>query len=119
MSLNPLTLINEVIEEHGSSTIQGKHLAMLRDEIAILQGKATEFATQAEKLEAENQQLRSQLQRLKPTMGGDKCPYCNRNTGKLEEIKPDPTPEFAMLGVKHGFYKCSNPDCCKTYDKEM
>jgi len=119
MSLNPLTLINQVIEEHGSSTIQAKHLAMLKDEITILQRKATELATQVEKLETENRQLRSQLQQLKPSIPGDKCPYCNRNTGKLEEIRPDPEPGFAMLGVKHGFYKCANPECGKSYDKEM
>ena len=120
MRLNPLTLINQIIEEHGSSTIQAKHLAMLKDEITILQRKTTELSAQVEKLQTENQQLRAQLQQRQPTATpGDKCPYCNRHTGKLEEITPDPEPGFAMLGVKHGFYKCANPECGKSYDKEM
>ena len=119
MSLNPLTLINQVIEEHGSSTIQAKHLAMLKDEITILQRKATELAAKVEQLETENGQLRAQLQQLKPTIPGDKCPYCNRNTGKLEEMKPHSEPMFAMLGKKIGYYKCSNPDCGKSYDKQL
>jgi DNA repair exonuclease SbcCD ATPase subunit len=127
MSLNPITLVERLIEEHGSSSIQGKHLAMLKDEIAILQRKTTDLSTKVEQLESENRELLSQLQqraaeiqRLQPsTPPGDKCPYCNRTTGVLEEIKPHPEEMFAMLGVKHGFYKCSNPQCAKSYDKEM
>jgi uncharacterized protein with PIN domain len=120
MSLNPLTLINQVIEEHGSSTIQAKHLAMLKDEITILQRKATELAAKVEELETENGQLRAKLKEQQPApTPGDKCPYCNRHTGKLEEIKPHPEHMFAILGVKNGFYKCANPDCGKSYDKKM
>jgi hypothetical protein len=66
MSLNPLTLINQLIEEHGSSTIQAKHLAMLKDQITILQRQAAEATVKAEKLETENQHLRKQLEKLNP-----------------------------------------------------
>ena len=118
MSLNPLTLINQVIEEHGSSTIQAKHLAMLKDEITILQRKATELSTQVEKLESENRELKAQLQKHKPTATpGEKCPYCNRHTGSLDSIKPDPV--FGRMGAKIRYYKCSNPDCGKEWDKHV
>jgi uncharacterized protein with PIN domain len=118
MSLNPLTLINQVIEEHGSSTIQAKHLAMLKDEITILQRKATELAAKVEQLETENRQLNAQLQKLKPApTSGDKCPYCNRHAGKLTEIKADPV--FGDFGAKIHYYKCANPECEKTYDKHV
>ena len=123
MSLNPLTLINQVIEEHGSSTIQAKHLAMLKDEITILQRKATELAAKVEQLEADNKKLTAQLQqraaeihRLTPAAPpGDECPFCQLKTGKLQEIKPHPERMFAMLGVRHGTYQCGNPECAKTY----
>ena len=118
MSLNPLTLINQIIEEHGSSTIQAKHLAMLKDEITILQRKTTELSAQVEKLQTENQQLRAQLQQRQPTATpGDKCPYCNRHTGKLVEIKPDPI--FGRMGTKIHYYKCANPECDKAYDRQV
>ena len=55
--MNPLDLIEKLITEHGSSAIQSKHLAMLKDEIAILLRKLDE-------LSRENANLKAQLSPL-------------------------------------------------------
>jgi hypothetical protein len=36
MNLNPLSLIEDLINEHGSSVMQGKQLALLKEQITIL-----------------------------------------------------------------------------------
>jgi hypothetical protein len=111
--MNPLSLIERLIEEHGSSAIQGKHLAMLKDEIAILLRKN-------EELSRENLDLKSTLGRLdqkKPI--GDQCPYCNERTGKLAEIKPHPQSLLNQTGTKIGHYQCGNLDCGKSYEKQI
>ena len=111
--MNPLDLIEKLITEHGSAAIQGKHLAMLKDEIAILLRKLDESSR-------ENADLKAQLSRLqqkKPE--GDQCPYCNERTGQLVEMKPHPEDMLAMLGLKIGYYRCSNPQCEKSYDKQL
>ena len=106
--------LNEVLRER---------LALAEDKFVILDKEFSGMKLENENLKAQNRELRSelqkraaQLQNLDPP--GDKCPYCNRQTGKLEEIKPQPPP-WNRLGLKNGFYKCRNPVCGKSYDKEM
>ncbi len=111
--MNPLDLIDKLITEHGSSAIQSKHLAMLKDEIAILLRKLDESSR-------ENSNLKAQLSRLqqkKPE--GDYCPYCNNRTGKLSEIKRHPQSLLDQTGTKIGLYQCGNPECGKTYEKQI
>ena len=111
--MNPLDLIEKLITEHGSAAIQGKHLAMLKDEIAILLRKLDESSR-------ENADLKAQLSRFqqkKPE--GDQCPYCKNRTGKLSEIKPHSQSLLDQIGTKIGLYQCSNPECGKTYEKQI
>lgn len=49
---------------------------------------------------------------------GDVCPFCRRATGEIVAIKPCPVPGYDELGFKQAYYKCSNPDCGKTYDRQ-
>lgn len=120
MNLNPFALLERLIEEHGSSSIQGKHLAMLKDEVGILQRKDVELTAKVQRLETENNQLREQLQQLAPTNPpGDKCPFCNLPSGGLKELKRHPQPPFAHMGFKIGYYECSNPQCGKTYERQV
>jgi hypothetical protein len=111
--MNPLDLIDKLITEHGSSAIQAKHLAMLKDEIAILLRKLDESSR-------ENLDLKAKLAdfaQKKPE--GDQCPYCNQRTGKLVEMKPHPEHLLALTGLKIGYYQCSDPQCAKSYDKQF
>jgi hypothetical protein len=56
-SLNPFKAIEELITEHGSAAIQGKHIAFLRDQIV-------ELKAQFLKLEQENAVLLSRVSDL-------------------------------------------------------
>jgi hypothetical protein len=47
----------------------------------------------------------------------DICPFCRRPTGQLQNMKP--IPGLELHGLKTGYYKCSNPDCGKSYDKQV
>lgn len=73
MSLNPFTLINQLIEEHGSAGIMGKHLAFLKEQLSVLKEegalasrKTTLLETENARLGAENKDLREQIQNLHP-----------------------------------------------------
>lgn len=111
--MNPLALIEKLIEEHGSSTIQTKHLSLLREEIAILQRKNAE-------LQSENTALKEQVANAAPVdEPGDKCPYCRKFTGKLDKLEPHSEHLLQVMGIKVGHYTCQNKDCGKTYDKQI
>ena len=74
MSLNPFTLINQVIEEHGSAGIMGKHLAFLKEQLSVLKEESATAGLKTAMLEsdnarlgAENKDLREQIQKLQPS----------------------------------------------------
>ena len=77
MSLNPLVLINQVIEEHGSAGIMGKHLAFLKDQLSALKEqlsadslKTSALEAENSRLGAENENLRQQIYKLTPRASG-------------------------------------------------
>ena len=66
--------IERLIEEHGSAAIQGKHIAFLREQLAVLKEKSLEsdrenstLKARVKELEAENADLRKKLEHAKPT----------------------------------------------------
>jgi septal ring factor EnvC (AmiA/AmiB activator) len=73
--------LERLIEEHGSSTIQGKHIAFLREQLSVLKERFVEAQRANEQLEsklqaceskrkelqAENSNLKQEIKRLKDT----------------------------------------------------
>ena len=55
------TPIEKLIEEHGSSTIQGKHIAFLKDQIAAVKEQFAIAQRRIAELEGENNNLRKKL----------------------------------------------------------
>lgn len=64
-SLNPIKAIEELIVEHGSAVVQGKHIALLREQLTILK---EQFSI----LERENAQLKSENENLKSKKKAEK-----------------------------------------------
>ncbi len=68
MTINPITALLEPLEklivEHGSATIQEKHIALLKDQLLILKEKLSILATDKDKTDRENEQLKSENQTL-------------------------------------------------------
>lgn len=69
MTLNPFTLLEKAINEHGSATIILQRLELARDEYAVLQRKLTDAesslveATETiSQLQSENERLKADLQ---------------------------------------------------------
>jgi hypothetical protein len=144
MPLDYITIFDKLIQKLGPNTLDGRNLTMLRENMAEQCRQILELAARAEQLEAENKKLAAQsleneatnlaaennrlmaelapafeefqrTQQKKPP--GDKCPYCQHNNGRLQEIKPDPT--FGPMGVKIHYFRCDNADCGKSYDKQV
>lgn len=109
--MEPFDTIEKLISEHGSAKVLREHVDLLKSQMAAK--------------DAEIEKLKSQLLNYKvlakhpPIQGkADTCPYCRRATGNLIEIKTAPPPS-GLLGIKQGYYECSNPACGKHYDREM
>jgi len=62
MTLNPLVLIEKLINEHGSAAILRDNLVGLRDQITDLARQLAIATTRITQLETENKELASQLQ---------------------------------------------------------
>jgi hypothetical protein len=97
----------------------GSTAGLSKDVIDLLEKKAALLAEQVSSLERENAQLKAENAKFRHQAdeSGDKCPYCRRTTGQLQDIKPHQY--LGAAGLKVGYYKCANPSCGKTYDKEM
>ncbi len=69
MSLNPIVALTDkfekLITEHGSATIQSKHIALLKDQFAILEKENAKLNTALEQSEAKNKVLKSENVNLK------------------------------------------------------
>ena len=125
IDLSHLNLIEKFIVEHGSATVMGVHINFLRDQLAALDRETTNLKAEVTQLKETNEALRTKLQqrvaethKLKAeSQDGERCPYCRKTIGLLEDIKPDPV--FGELGGKIHYYKCSNPDCGKQWDKAV
>jgi hypothetical protein len=61
MDLNPLSVIEKWLTEHGSSAILGDHAAMLREKLEAVSREMTHLRAENARLEADNKELRSQL----------------------------------------------------------
>ena len=58
MSMNPLTLIDQLIREHGSASVLKDHLSLLREQLTILQVKLSDAMERIITLQDENASLR-------------------------------------------------------------
>lgn len=120
MAINPLTALfnplERLINEHGSATILRDHVALFKDQLAILKEKFSILESENETLKAENENLKTQIEEIMrdKNIEGDLCPYCRQPRGQLMELKPHKI--FGDVGVKVGFYNCTN--CEKQYDKD-
>ena len=83
--------------------------ALLRERLAEEEKKVAELESENTVLKAELESLQAKKQNL--------CPYCGQFTGKLEDIKDDPV--FVGFGNKVHYYKCSNAQCGKSYDRHL
>lgn len=61
MSLNPLSLLEKAINEHGSSTILRERIALVKEMLSKVEKERTELQTKISKLEKEIIELRKQL----------------------------------------------------------
>lgn len=59
--MNPLKLIEDLINEHGSATIRGERLLLLKDELAKVEKERTELYKKYSNLEKEVAELRDKL----------------------------------------------------------
>jgi len=116
--MEPFDSIEKLITEHGSATIQRSHIALLKEQMTHLASENKELKTKVSAFEIEVRQLRRQLQDNQTVaQPGESCPYCRRTTGQLVELTKHPV--FFMQGWKVGHYKCSNPQCGKTYEHDL
>lgn len=69
MKLNPITVLSDLFSklviEHGSAVIQEKHIALLKEQFAILERENTRLTASLEKSETKNQILKTENQALK------------------------------------------------------
>jgi len=64
--------LERLIEEHGSATIQAKHIAFLREQLSVLKERFVELESKLEgasakckELQTENSNLKQEIERLK------------------------------------------------------
>ncbi|NJD03706.1 MAG: hypothetical protein FIA99_14175 [Ruminiclostridium sp.] len=116
MKLNPFSLIEELINEHGSSSILRERLLLLKDELRNIEKERTELKTKISELMKENAECRKQL---------DKQNIPDQFTEYLGALfKRDPSGRYAPVAhcpeCKRPLwnnepqifpYECSTPGC--------
>ena len=116
MSLNPITLINELIEEHGSARIQAKHLLFLKEQIVSLKEQVSSLEEENVAFKAENSKLHGEIDLLNSQKKtGEECPYCFKPEFRLIESKPHTMKQLAAVGQKVEVYECGS--CNKQKEK--
>ena len=72
-------------------------------------------ASKSEEVFALKSQILAMQNKQSQSIPADPCPFCNRPTGELQDMKKDRT--FGHLGLQVGYYKCAK--CGKTYSHQM
>lgn len=114
------------LKDTFAATALREHIAMLKDQILILEKKLLTSKLLVSKLNCENDALKAeklefqtQLQAINERKKGesdtDMCQHCNQPAGKLLYIKPHRL--FGDVGYKERFYVCDN--CGKNYEREQ
>jgi hypothetical protein len=117
--------IKGIIGDIASGAIKDQRIALSQEQLAALESKLVALAgeltaskARESKLASDNQQLRRQLEDSQPVAKpADTCLYCRRATGEVVELTQHPV--FFMQGWKVAHYKCSNPQCGKTYERDL
>ena len=83
------------------------------EEVTRLHGAILELQTEVSRLKSLQPQIPDHAITPRPL---DPCPFCRLNAGVLENLFPDHT--FGHLGKINAHFKCSNPECNRTYQKK-
>ena len=87
MSLNPITAIEKLINEHGSAAILRDRLLLASEQFSALECKTTELTLKTGQLEAENKTLRAQLQQRAAQIHALEVAAEQKRTGNRTEIE--------------------------------
>ena len=77
--------LERLIEEQGSSTIQGKHIAFLREQLSVLKEEAARLEARNKEFEAENSDLRQQIDKFKRPSTTPRWGSQPRIKGRMEQ----------------------------------
>ena len=119
MTLNPLKLIEQLNEEHGSATIQSKNLTLLRDQITMLQEQSSILAQEKEDFKAKYENLKAKWDTQEQEQHGEKCPFCNKKTGQLKRIESHKSSLMNQMGNKTGKYQCADNECNQQFERTI
>ena len=119
MNINPLSLVEDLINEHGSSTILRERLSLLKEILAKVEQERTDLVTKCSHLEKELSDLRKKFYEknvseefteymgalFKRDSSGKYAPvaHCRRCKEPLWNTQPEIFP-----------YQCSTPGCSYT-----
>jgi hypothetical protein len=98
-----------------SGKIKDQRLSLLADELKARDIKLSEATLKISDLESRLQKSEARLHQFEAQKPADICPFCRCQTGELVNLKPHP--EMEHHGWKVAYYKCSNTQCGRTYDK--
>lgn len=115
--MEPFDTIEKLITEHGSAAILREHVALLKSQM-----QAKDATIENQRIENENlkrllMENQSQKNNFTNQAPAEVCPYCRRDTLELKSVQP--MPGLEVHGIKTGHYKCSNPNCGKTWQKQI
>ena len=112
--------IKSIVGDIASGAVKDQRIALSQEQLGTLDLKLKEALAQNALLTQRVSALESKLAKYQQTeRKGDRCPYCNEDSGKLDQIKKHPQSLLDQTGTKIGLYKCSNPDCAKEYEKQI
>jgi uncharacterized protein with PIN domain len=109
--------IKSIVGDIASGAVKDQRIALSHEQLSALDLKLKEALAQNALLAQRTRELEAQLKKYqRAERKGDRCPYCNEESGKLDQIKPHRQSLMDQMGTKIGLYKCANPDCGKEYE---
>lgn len=100
-----LKQIETLINERGSASVLGQHLALLRERIGALERENADLRAQAQEAQAHVQHQGDQLRRFaQDNPEGWRCDGCGSADLARTGSRPDPT--FGALGIKQAAMTC-------------
>jgi hypothetical protein len=127
--MNPLTALPDLLgklgSEHFSAEVQGKHIALLKEQFGVLERENSKLSSEKAELKAENKILKAKNKALEqeninlkieieshkkpPVKKWAECPKCLETDYRFTgEFAPAADAFFANAGVKFKIFKCES-----------
>ena len=122
---NVFACLEKLINEHGSSVIQGKHLALIKDTLSKVEKENADLKRALSTVKEENERLKEEIEHLKTQIPSKEfeaykgAKFKRKPSGGFEETVYCPKCEYGMTSLGSLPFTCIHCNVATNFHKKQ